>query len=46
MAVALSMVITALVAALGRRRLDRMEGEAKASLTDLDSRTAELTITS
>jgi CPA2 family monovalent cation:H+ antiporter-2 len=41
-AVALSMVITALVAALGRRRLDRLEGEASASLSELDARTAEL----
>jgi CPA2 family monovalent cation:H+ antiporter-2 len=41
-AIALSMAITALAAALGRRRLDRMEGEASASLTDLDARTAEL----
>jgi voltage-gated potassium channel Kch len=39
-AVALSMAITALAAALGRRRLDRLEGEARASLTDLDARTA------
>jgi monovalent cation:H+ antiporter-2, CPA2 family len=41
-AIALSMAITALAAALGRRRLDRLEGEASASLTDLDARTAEL----
>jgi CPA2 family monovalent cation:H+ antiporter-2 len=41
-AIALSMAITALAAALGRRRLDRMEGEASASLTDLDARTAEM----
>jgi CPA2 family monovalent cation:H+ antiporter-2 len=41
-AIALSMAITALAAALGRRRLDRMEGEASASLTDLEARTAEL----
>jgi len=41
-AIALSMAITALAAALGRRQLDRLEGEASASLTDLDARTAEL----
>ena len=41
-AVVLSMAITALAAALGRRQLDRQEGEASASLSDLDARTAEL----
>ncbi|HSA82456.1 MAG TPA: cation:proton antiporter [Geminicoccaceae bacterium] len=41
-AIALSMAITALAAAVGRRQLDRLEGEASASLTDLDARTAEL----
>jgi Kef-type K+ transport system membrane component KefB len=41
-AIALSMAITALAAAVGRRQLDRLEGEASASLSDLDARTAEL----
>jgi monovalent cation:H+ antiporter-2, CPA2 family len=41
-AIALSMATTALAAAVGRRQLDRLEGEASASLTDLDARTAEL----
>ena len=41
-AIALSMAITALVAALGRRRLDRIEGAARASLSDLEAGTAEL----
>jgi CPA2 family monovalent cation:H+ antiporter-2 len=41
-AIALSMAITALAAALGRPVLDRLEGEASASLSDLDQRTAEL----
>jgi CPA2 family monovalent cation:H+ antiporter-2 len=41
-AIALSMAITALAAAVGRRLLDRIEGEARASLADLDARTAEL----
>ena len=41
-AIALSMAITALAAALGRPMLDRLEGEASASLSDLDQRTAEL----
>ena len=41
-AIALSMAVTALAAALGRPLLDRVEGEASASLADLDARTAEL----
>jgi CPA2 family monovalent cation:H+ antiporter-2 len=41
-AIALSMAITALAAAVGRRQLDRLEGEASASLSDLDARTAGL----
>jgi CPA2 family monovalent cation:H+ antiporter-2 len=36
------MAITAVAAAVGRRVLDRLEGEASASLSDLDARTAEL----
>jgi CPA2 family monovalent cation:H+ antiporter-2 len=41
-AIALSMATTAVAAAVGRRLLDRLEGEARASLSDLDARTAEL----
>ncbi len=41
-AIALTMAITALGGAVGRRLLDRLEGEARASLSDLDARTAEL----
>jgi monovalent cation:H+ antiporter-2, CPA2 family len=41
-AIALSMAITALAAAVGRRLLDRLEGEVRASLPDLEARTAEL----
>lgn len=41
-AIALTMATTALAGAVGRRLLDRLEGEAKASLSDLDARTAEL----
>ncbi len=41
-AVALSMAITALAAAVGGRVLDRLEGEARASLANLDARTAEV----
>jgi CPA2 family monovalent cation:H+ antiporter-2 len=41
-AIALSMALTAVAASVGRRLLDRLEGEARASLSDLDARTAEL----
>jgi K+:H+ antiporter len=41
-AIALTMAITALAGAVGRRLLDRVEGEARASLSDLDASTAEL----
>jgi CPA2 family monovalent cation:H+ antiporter-2 len=41
-AIALTMAITALAGAVGRRLLDRLEGEAQASLSELDSSTAEL----
>jgi monovalent cation:H+ antiporter-2, CPA2 family len=41
-AIALTMAMTALAAAVARRQLDRLEGEARASLSDLEARTAEL----
>jgi CPA2 family monovalent cation:H+ antiporter-2 len=41
-AIALTMAITALAGAVGRRLLDRLEGQAQASLSDLDTTTAEL----
>ena len=41
-AIALTMAITALAGGIGRRLLDRFEGEAQASLSDLAASTAEL----